>query len=88
MTMQFLSLEFAIYVYQLTLSKYNNEIMHFKLQSEGEANLRQILTFKIPAKRIQHFIQNAERKCWMECWMRLTTYVGPSNICKLMLDEV
>ena len=29
-----------------------------------------------------------KNQCWMKCWMRLTTHVGSSNICKLMLDEV
>ena len=34
--------------------------------------------------------QNAETRCWMKLWMRvtLTTYFGSSNISRLMLDKV
>ena len=47
-----------------------------------------LVCFFGPAKRIQHFIKHPQNKCWVNCWARMVTYVGSSNICKAILDEV
>ena len=65
-------------------NKYKNIAIDVICDSK---NNQSIFQSKGPIKGIQYFIHPPQNKCWMNCWTRMATCVGPSNINKVMKLE-